>query len=167
MLTRDAIHSDADVLLYVEQAIGRAYRHVGQRRTDRADVARILSEHGAHSSAVQIAVEQYIRARLGVPSYDAAGAHTAQRQLDELAQCGYSADELHRRIAHGRTPRGGRWGEVQAAERAYTEATRGLDAHAGAVRGAIDAWWQGHASTVEALCYRHADMLLATRRAAL
>jgi hypothetical protein len=161
MLTRDDIHSDDDLLLYVEQAIGRAYRLLGKARTDRGDVARILSEHGAHSSGVTIAVEQYMRSTLPEPVYDVAEAQAAQRHLDDLAARGYSADVLARSApgAH----RGGGWTELRKAEIAYANATRGLDAHAGALEAAVASWWRSHASAIDALCDKHAGLLLAAR----
>ena len=166
MLTRDDIHSDADLMRYVELAIGRAYQFVGQfvgaHRTDRAVVARILWEHGAQSSAVQIAVEQYITRQIGEPAYDVAEAQAAQEHLENLAERGFTSEALARSApgAH----RGGGWEELRETERAYSEATRGLAAHAGAVRAAVDAWWRGHTSTLEALCDKHAGLLLAARR---
>lgn len=164
MMTRDDIHGDDDLLRYVEQAIGRAYARVGQARADRRDVARILSEHGAHSSAVQMAVEAHIRRQLrltlGEPTYDEVGACAAEQRLKELAACGYRSEELAYRTAR----RGGRW-EGAARPSAPTPRPSGLDAHHGACEAAVAAWWRGHASTIEGLCDRHAGLLVAARRA--
>lgn len=168
MLTRDTIQTDEDLLLYVEQCIGRAYNAVGKKRTDRDDVARILREHGAYGSAQHIAVEQYMRRQLGKPEYDREGAQQANQWLDELAEHGITAqlrDRVMKYSPGSRTLQKGDWRELQEAERAYATATRGLDAYEGAVDAAVEAWWRGHASTIQALCYKHADMLLAARRA--
>ncbi len=139
--------------------IDSARFRVGQRRTDPADVARILAEFGAHCAAAENTVEAAIAAGYPSPAFDTrAYAAIGPLFAEAYAQIGPAGNTR----GYGDSAMRDAWARLDAALAAVPGMAE-TERRQEAIREACAVWWFANACAIDVLCLRAAHRLLAGR----
>ncbi len=142
--------------------VASAWFRVGRRRTDPADIARILAEFGAHGSAAENAIETAIAGQYPPVAIDEV-AFASACQLDRDARRMAATTTASSR-GYGDLAQTGTWSVATAAFARVTGLAES-EARWSAIQNDCAAWWTANASAIDVLCLRAAHRLLVEREA--
>lgn len=141
-----------------------AQTRIGKRRTDSNDIARILIEHGAHSTAAENEVINAISTAIPAAKYDRERVRQLNTKLDEHAASGYSLAELQRARKWGRDRRGGRWEEIKRIDAEIAGLHADVNRRSEAVDAAVESWWRENDGEIKRIAMEEAQEFLRSRQ---
>lgn len=146
----------------ITRVIWKAEPRVGKRRTNPADVARILWEHGATCGESLTIVERHVAESIPVVKFDIRLAGELNRELAAFADCGYGLSDA-KRISERGGRVGGSFVRVIEIDRELIQLHAANNHRSLTVEQLAADWWKSNRSEIRSICRTVAESILERR----